>query len=289
MAKTDRNTPSKDITKVAGTAPNFLAQYVEEDTSLDTMNQFVSVPRLKLIQPMTDPQLKDLFGEGTCIVRPGDAVVCKKDETFLFVPQFFFTEWCLWGDRRDKESPAILGRTFDPTSEIAKKAGNKATRFEIYPGQEAKSDDDKWVKRYVQHFCFPGVIYGQHPLVGQAIVLSFERGEIGQGFNFINSIKMRRAEVEITPGESRSVKVPLWAQVWALTVKRRVNDQGNWYGFDFGPPEDAPNTITAEESDAFKAAHLELSRLHEDRRLVVDHGGQDEAVATDPPVDSGKF
>lgn len=267
----------QSITKVQGTDPNWLANYIEQDQSLQGMEEYRILPRIKVIQSMTDQNLKKMFGEGTIIIRPGDAVLWKDgDEPFLFVPLFFCVEFTKFADLRDKESGVVIvERSFDPTSDIAKKSRDSELRFEIYEGQEKKKDPMKY--RYVEHLRFFGVIYGSHQLAWQFIALSFERGEFGQGRNFISAIKMRKTRIG-----DKSVPVPLWSQVWALKGVFRDKGDKKWYGIDFVAPDDP--MINPGDAEQMFAFHKEMKELFEKQRLLVD-----EQQIEDNPGDSGEF
>lgn len=264
------------INKVEGVDPNYLQKYIEEDKSLDHLKEHRVVPRLKIIQPTTDADLKKSFGEGTVIVRPGDAMICKYEEdpeSFDFVPLFFFVEWAKWADLRATSGPMILDRSHDPTSELAIKAKDFTKRTEVYEGHDKLPENERNYYRYVEHLRFIGIIYGDHPLVGTPITLSFERGEWGQGKNFISAVTLRRQSVD-----GVSQPVPLWAQVWKLQPKFREPDASRkWYGFGFEPAD--PAIIAPDEAEAMLALHTEFKTLFEQQRLMV----QDEPA--EPPVD----
>lgn len=253
------------INKVEGVDPNFLAKYVEEDSSLDSLKEYRTVPRFKIIQPTTDNDLIKSFGVGTAIVRPGDAMICKHDEepsSFDFVPLFFFVEWAKWRALNDT-GPNCLDRSFDPTSELAAKSKTADTRKELYPNQEHLPEKERKYYSYVEHLRFIGILYGDHPLAGTPVTLSFERGEWGQGKNFISAISLRRQNIN-----GKSVPVPLWAQVWTLsTVYHNPDQTRKWYGFSFEAAE--PSIIRPEEADTMKSMHEEFKSLFESQRLVV--------------------
>jgi hypothetical protein len=264
MGRTDKTA----IKKVEGVDPSFLAQYAEDDKSLDGMGEYRVLSALRIIQNTSKKELKKAFGEGSVIIRPGDALVwAENDDPFLFVPQFFFVEFCKWSDLDDKESRNVLERTYNPTSDLAKRSRDPERRFEPYDGHEDRPDQDQWKYRYVEHLRFPGLIYGDHPLAGTPTTLSFERGEFGQGKNFISAIKLRKQRVEID-GEERNIPVPLWSQVWSLKVGHREIGSKQWFGFDF-VPADIPLIGETEHQDMYKA-YLELREDHEQKRLLVD-------------------
>lgn len=255
---------------------SYLTKFVANDTSMQGMEQYVLIPFVKIIQAMTGTELKQLFGEGAAILRPGDALIEKCEAPFQFVPIFFCDEFAKWADRKDKESPMIVERSFRPDSVIAKKAARADTRFEPYPGQEGKADKDQWKYRYVAHLRFFGVIFGDHPLAGTKCVISFDRGEFTQGRNFITAIQMRRVDID---GEK--VRVPLFAQVWQLYTKLRDRGEKKWIGFNFEVPEEG-GIVPEDMVGEFAEEHEMLKRAHQDNILRVD--GEDleeETVVTD--------
>lgn len=281
---------SKGIQRVAGTAPNFLAKYAAQDTSLDSMASMIRLARLKIIQSSTDADLKKAFGEGSCIIRPGDAVVWKDgDSPFLFVPLMFHVEWNKWADNKDKDNLIVEGPVYEEDHKIAKLSKDRDKRSELYPGHEGKPDREKMYYSYVEHLCWTGVIYGDHPLAGTEVVIGMERGEYYNGRNFINAISMRRQTVE-TPDETAEggvgqtrVKVPLWAQVWALQPSLRKGDLGNWYGLDFQPADNP--VIDNGDAEAFSARYAELTRLFREGKLKVVHSdeGNNQGKPADAP------
>jgi hypothetical protein len=264
--------------------PSFLSQYVEEDHSLDSLKEYRVVPRLKIIQSPSAQELKEAFGEGSVIVRPGDTMVCSykdrgSDEptSFVVVPVFFFTEFAKWKDLRDKtDSPNVLERTFDKSSIMAKRAADRNERYELYPGHDQLPDNEQRFYRYVQHFRFISIIYGAHPLCGTATVLSFERGEFGQGKNFISAISLRKIMTKDGPAP-----MPLWAQLWRFSVQYHdPSTDKKWYGYKF----QTEGSIQPEEAETFNNHHKEFAELFEQQRLVVDESGetdQEEVIPED--------
>lgn len=272
MAKMDRNNPAKKgIVKVPGSM-GWLAN-VETDDSLASLQTHVIVPRIKIIQQMSDSGLKEQFGEGTCIVRPGDTVLSHSGESFMFVPLFFFVEYCKWSDRKDTSNPMIVARSFDPSSDIAKRSQSSELRFELYEEDIKVKPEKQRRYRYVQHYNFVGVVFGEHNLAGTEVTLSFSRGEHGQGKNFITACTMRRQELDIEEGKTVRVPVPLWAQVWALTPSLRNRNEQKWFGLDFLPGE--PSIIPEELVEKHQTRHLELREAFDQRRLIVDGDGDD--------------
>lgn len=269
----------KGIQKVPGLGSNFLAQYASVDTSLDSMASLVMLPRLKIIQGQTAQDLKKQFGEGSVIVRPGDALCWRDgDAPFVFVPLHFHREWIKWADNKDKDNMIVEGPVYDETHAIALKSKDKNTRTEVYPEDAGKPDRERRYYSYVEHLCWTGVIYGDHSLAGQEVVLGMERGEFYNGREFINAISMRRQSIEVpdpnNPGSTITtrVKVPLWAQAWALQPSLREGEFGNWYGLDFQPADNP--VIDQADAEAFSARYAELSRLFREGKMKVVHSDE---------------
>lgn len=279
MAKTGKRNETA-IEKVDGSEPNFLAKYVDQDTSLDALKGYRVVPRLKVIQPTTSDDLRSTFGLGSVVIRPGDVLVCRANEdpkVFSFVPLFFFAEFCKWRDLKQAgQGSNVLERSFDPTSIVAKKSRNSKTRFELYEGHENRPEREQCKYRYVEHLRFIGVIYGEHELTGVPVTLSFERGEYGQGTNFISAISLRRMRVDNVPKP-----MPLWSQVWDFSmIYHNPDPMKKWYGFKFEPAE--PSTIEEGDAEFMFGQHKELKELYEKQRLLVDDDDVPDEETTDP-------
>lgn len=271
-----QNSPrtESEAQKVKGVDANYLAQYIETDNSLDGLKEHRTVPRFKLIQATTERELKENFGEGSVIVRPGDALICKfeaEPRSFEFVPLFFFVEWAKWRSLKGT-GPMILERSHDASSNIAVRSKSVETRTQLYEGHETLEEKARLYYSYVEHLRFIGVIYGDHPLVGTPVTLSFERGEWRQGKNFISAVSMRRQRITVRnengDATSESKQVPLWAQIWRLkTVHHAPDAERTWYGFHFEAPE--RSIILPAEAEAMKALHEEYKELFAKQRLMV--------------------
>lgn len=262
------------VRKVSGVSAA-LAAYTEDDHSMDEMAELVILPRIKLIQSMSDSALKKKFGEGSAVVLPGDAVVVDAQGdgvgAFEFTPLLFYQEFCKWRDLKDKQRPSVVERSFDGASATAANCKDWDRRFEVYEGDEKKKPDQQRNFRFVHHLRFIGLISGDHELSGTTAIISFERGEFQNGRSFISAIRMRKITVpEEFEGEMIDVRkpCPLWAQVWQFSVSERPGEQGSWFGFDF----EAADKPMIEESDIdrMREAHEEYAELHKKNRLRVE-------------------
>ncbi len=280
--------PGKDLTKIdAPTLPAYLQNEAEGDESLDTMQEFRVIPRIKIIQALASTELLELFDAGDIIVSPLNQMICKhekgEDKFFSIVPLLFYPEWCKWSDRKDSDAAAILERSFDVTSEVAKKSKDARTRFEGYGG--TKEDGGyKLHARYVEHLNFIVVIYDpSHELHMETLALSYSRGEYYAGANLCSAASTRGAV---------GARAPLWSQVWDLVPKYRVRGENKWWGMDHCTPEldedeNSRAFITEEEVPVFKELHEQMFEMHSKRLIVVDHsGGDDEEEPSDDDAES---
>lgn len=269
MVRTDTG-----LSKVDGVDENYLAKY-EEDHSLDAMDEYRILPRHKMIQSTTLQALKDNFGEGSIILQPGNVLIWKRgDNPFQFVPLLFFVEWLKWADRRDANF--VLGRTMNPTDEIAKKAKDPKRRFEVYDGHEERDEADQWQYRYVQTFRYVGIIYDtNHPLNETLLTLSFERGEFSTGQNLINAVKMQKVTIKVmSPDEEgnpvvKQISVPLFGQIWSVKASLRERPNKKWWGLDVQVLE---TRVPSSDIEEMESLHKEYKKAKDAERLVVEEG-----------------
>lgn len=261
------------VKKVGLDAPSWLVDVAKEnESSLDAVRAHRQLQRAKIVQGMTRRlELKQRFGEGAVLVQPGDVLLAKLDEPFLFVPLFHFTEFSKLAHIDDASSGMFQARTFDERSELARRARDGNLRSEPY-GPKDKDGKHLYSYRYVEHLVFPGIIYGAHPLAGTVIAISFERGEFFNGTSFCSAILLRRVG---------GVSAPLWSQVWELRSRLHKNRVGQqWYGFDFFTPEQP--FILEEESVSFREQHEELKRQFQSKLIEVDRSDVADDVAVAP-------
>lgn len=262
MAKNNR-IDNTDIVKVD---PTFLTEYIEDDHSLDSLKQYKSLPRLKVIQSMST-ELKNQFGEGSVIVRPGDAMVAELGQPFCLVPLFHFTQFIKWRDLKDKDGPAVVETSFDPMSDLGQRAQDPDLRRKMYDGDEDAKKPRFF--RFVEHIRFASVIYGDHELAGSHVVLSFEKGDYWHGRNFVEAIKLRRATVQ--KGDKKQlVQVPLWSQVWQFTPEVFNGKEGDWVRLRYEAPTEVDPIIDPQYAEQFRSAFLEYKDFFEAERLRVD-------------------
>lgn len=268
LSRTD--TPS-EITKVGSSGPDWMQNVDETESSLETMQEYRVLSRLKIVQGTTKMEVKDAAGgEGVAIAVPSMMVLAPKNEEFQVVPIFGFTEFCLWSDMEDASTQTIMERSFDKGGELAALCRDPAKREEAY-GEGRKEDGSRFMKRYVEHLCFASMVYDKDSdLFGTPLVLSFQKGEFNQGKNWISAMMLRKAGGK---------PVPMWGQVWSF--KTNFRDRGpkkKWWGLDFSIPE--VSYIEGEEVPAFRALYQELKEDFLKNKLAVDRSDGDDAPAT---------
>lgn len=285
-----------EIVKVSGVDPAILAKYGEINT-FKGMEEYVILSYMKMVQPTSDSVIKDRFGEGTLILRPGDAVITRSAKStehledareFEFNPHFFWVQYDHYSDLKDTDSRVILETTFDSKHTIAVKARDPEQRNEIYPGHESKKKP--WQYRFVESLNFVGEICGDHELAGTACVLRFQRGEYGVGKGFISATTQRRMSIPGPEGLEDPVRVncPLFAQRWTFTPGWREPDaEKKWWGLDYIAASQPQ--IDDDDFERCGEAHLEYKRLHEADILRIDSTENGDAESNEDVEAAEKF
>lgn len=252
-----RNAKPGEMVSVGGNAPpDWAAAYLQDDKSLDTLKKHKLVPRLKIVQALSPEALKDAHGEGSAVLAPANALVCRKGESFDFVPLFFFVEYMKWSDRNDKESLAIVSRSFDQGSELARRALDPELRQELYDPERPKG----FSYAYQEHLNWIGYIHGNSPLAGNEVCISFARGEHKHGKAFIGACALRG--------------VPLWMNVFRFTIGKHTSGDNTWWGLDYSSPDNP--FIAQEQAEEFKAQHELLASQFAEQLITTDYADVDE-------------
>lgn len=235
---------SKNELQVKEERPNFLAQ-VEGDSSTDSLDQFMQVSMIKLVQKQSANELLEEFGMGQPILNPEMIPI---PSPFKFVPVLFYPQWMKWAPLESGEG--ILDSSLDPHSEVARKAQNRATWFE-------DRDDGKGKNRYVEHLNFIVLLPEVH---SAPVVLSFAKGEHRTGRRLANLIKVRNA--------------PIYSGVYTATPKLRPPRSGNqWYGFDI---DNAGWVSSQEEFDTYKAIYEDVKARQD--KIAIDFESGDDPI-----------
>ena len=231
---------------------------------------------------MSDTELKDKFGEGSAILRPSNLLIAEKKGKFLFVPLFFYTVFKQWADRADTTA-MVVESTYDPTHPVAKKARDSKQWTQPYEEDLAKDPGDQRKYRFVEHLCFVGIIY-DGDFAGERCLISFQKGDFFVGRGFATGAQMRKVTID-----DQKKTVPLWAQVWEMTIALRDKNGNKWWGFDPGsPPDGIEPIIDADHYEAHAAAYAELAEAHKNNTLRID-GEEDDPDEKIPNSGDGEF
>ena len=258
----------QDIAISSNVRPDWLVE--DKTMGTDELSQFIIPPRLVITQPLSNTPL-DRYPVGTPIIMPAEEVIGEFDrdelclvEPFYVVPLFFFTEYTIDNPREIAAAHgAVRERTFDPTSQIAIKAGNPKLRE--FPCPEKPDKMCKYVARLNY------VLYLMSEQHSQAVLFTFKKGEFRNGMAFNSLIKARKA--------------PLFSCQFAADVGFRENEQGKWYGLDVSnPPEQVGGWVTNKELyDQFKEEHLRFAEAHANKLILPDLENEDGTSASAGP------
>lgn len=269
--------------------PEFMQGTAKEDYGLQDALQYVRPPRIKIVQPLSRPQIKDLFNDGDAIAVPTLQLLAANQldmqtkkpsgvgEPFLIVPIFFYPEFCVWNPLplvNSGQLPTIRERSLDSRSAIAIRAKSQ-NREDVCP----ESPNEKI--KYVEHLNFI-VMPLDGDFFGTPLVASFSKAEFKTGSSFCAALQMRRA--------------PIYGCVFQFQVKKRSNQKGTWYGFDITNPQ-PPASPWLGQNDAelykwLQERHVEFREAHSAGLLQADYDDEtatlDGSAAPVAPV-SGEY
>jgi hypothetical protein len=246
-----------------------------EHDSLATMRHHRTLARVSVIQAMTASELKTKYGEGSLVLVSGEKALCKVGERVSLVPLLFFDEYISWNDRKDKASPMIEAKSFDPASLVGSKALDPKRWEEKYGAK------NEFLRRNSHHLNFVCVVYGEHELQGMPVTLSYSRGGFRKGKALIDAIKMRRIQGQ---------QVPLYGCVFSFAPEVARDREGHEYWVAGFRNPDAPASpwISPEHAPIAEALHKELLKDYLSRDLSVKHeeavaaeGGDSDGIARD--------
>jgi hypothetical protein len=252
--------------------PDFMK--VEGDTSTDAVQQYIRPSRIKVVQSLSDDEVKKTFGVGSVILSPANILIrkVKRDsngepmlgatEPIRFTPIFMFTEFCTWNPIAAKGSrPPVIARSFDPKSDIAQKARDFKSRTERHP------ENSDWEVTHCEHINFIIRLLDFSDEFDEACLLTFSRGEFKAGTDFASLIKMRRG-------------VPLYGSVYELNLVQRKNAKGSWLGLDVSNPVENPYVNEAQFAQ-FKEEYEFFKEKHAAAQIQPDYEPYDEGETID--------
>lgn len=255
--------------------PAFMAGTAREDFGLQDALQYVRPPRVKIVQPLSRPAIKEQFNDGDAIVVPTMQLLAPVEidaqtkrpsgngSPFLVVPIFFYPEFCVWNPLSLVNAgtlPTIRERSLDSRSPIAIRAKSQ-NREDICPENPTEKI------KYVEHLNFI-IMPLDGEFFGTPLVVSFSKAEFKTGSSFCASLQMRRA--------------PIYGCVFQFQVKKRNNQKGTWFGFDITNPA-PPSSPWLGENDGelfawLKERHIEFREAHKNGLLQADYEDETQTI-----------
>lgn len=257
MSKVKASVPQPQAAGLPTVAPEWMLTEPQADFGVSELVKYIVPPRLKVVQPLSNTELKTVFNEGDAVIVPQMSLLAPikltdnhkpsielGGEPFNFIPVFFFAEWLTWNPIEMKGAlPAIRDRSLDPKSPLAFKARSQATWFEPCP---EKRDFNV---RHVEHLNFLVMLVGEHELADTPFIISFSRSGHKDGSNLAQLIKMRKA--------------PIYGCQFEGRVTWRENSKGQWWGVACTNPSTVPSFVTDQALyNALKAKNKEFAEAH---------------------------
>lgn len=263
------------ITKVSGSAalvpPEFMVN--EPLVGLEGMREYVVPPRIQLIQKSSDDDKLRRFSPGDVVAFPAGVTLNPMGDGgsnpgFIFVPVFFFVEFCEWNPISLRgQVPAVRTRTFDPASELAARCKDP-NRWEM-----PHPDKPGLTVRNVEHLNFLVKILKPGGL-GELMLLSFAKSEHFAGRTLCSLIKMRKA--------------PPFGCVFLAKTTQKQNAQGSWFGIDVsnpGPDDWPSGWVDKKIYEELNELFIESEKVYKNALIRPDYGDQTD---TDPVVSTPK-
>lgn len=252
---------------ISATLPDYMKN---EPTGTELIGQYVTPPRIAIVQPLSDAEVKKAYGETACYASPSNELILpawvdtNPAPVVRFVPIFFFPEFIEWNPRGVQGLNAIRSRTTDPKSELAQKCKSFETGIRNYPCPEKP---EKLI-RCQEHLNFV-IMLLDHSLTGIPMMMSFSRTGHKDGRKLCDTIRMRRA--------------PMYGLIFDLSIGPRSNDEGAWYGFDVRGTiaENGMSAFVDEEwFNYLKVMHLQMVKDYELGMLQAQYEESADEAAT---------
>lgn len=249
--------------------PDFIRTETETH-GLATLRQYIVPPRLKIVQGASAAELKQQFGEGSVLLMPGKdhlkAVVhnaggqpTEWGEDIIITPLLFFPEWIAWNPLSTKGVlPSIAERTLEYQSLLARKCQNQATWYEECAAApiDPKTKQKPQI-RNTEHLNFIVFIHDEPSLETTPIILSCSRTSHQCGTTLAGLAQSRNAS--------------LFAGRYRLRAHQTTNTQGTFWKWEVDNLPEGNTWVTAEQYDAFKQIHSNLTAAHEARLIKPEY------------------
>lgn len=213
--------------------------FMDEDAGagIEKLAEFITPPRIKVIQKQSSEELQKQFGKSAVILSPQGFLISppaaddKTGEPFYIIPLLFFVEWALLNPYALKGTlPYFRERTRDPLSPIAVKSRRAETRDEPCP------ENPKLMCKNAEFLNFIVVIAGEGDFSGLPCVMSFSKGDHKSGSSFAALLQARCGKKKLGP-DGKLHGTPIYGcQFRANTQWRPGSGAGDYFGIDITNP-----------------------------------------------------
>lgn len=274
---TDQPVEEKPVNQLSThLAPAFMAE--DGVAGTEELRKYVLPPRLLVMQAQQKPPL-DRFNPGAMVLMPDERIIVDFDRAeqasvkpIIFVPIFHFVEFTVDNPIEIHASHGkIRQRTFDPTSDIAKRAQSRDKSVRQFVCPEMKDKMCKYVVR-LNYLWFLLTSEGEEP-VNAPCMITFKSTGMNDARSLNTLITAR--------------KKPIYGCQFAAEVGSRSNDKGKWYGVNItNPPVGvSPWVEDPELYGSLKQAHEDARDAHAQQLFEFTEDHYDEGSSIDPNAD----
>jgi len=255
-------------------APSFMQG--DAQMGLDLVMQKIRPPFAKIVQKQSGDDLIAQFGIGAIILTPDNTlVIAPGGAPVRIVPIFFFSEFLkVSGIELKGQEDFIAARSTDPSSDIARRCGNKDLWYEDHPKYPG-SDGHRY--RYIESLNFMCLFQEAHLQSSLPFVLPFNKGNYGKGQQLCNQISMRRR--------------PIFGGVFELSIDPVMgeNAKGTWRKWLTNSPPERTWIEDEAEYQSYKALHLSLKEAHSRGNIDLNYDDDLQTVDAGPTVAAGTY
>ena len=242
---------------------NQIIQYNGAEDFADVRQQDIITPYLRL-QQFTSPGVQEgKFTAGDYIISGEDKVAIKRGEAGWILPIMWWLQWIEWHpDRNAPKDKRMLGKSFDPQSSLAARAG----RFDKVIGADGK--EKIAVTEYYNFIVLLPELTGNFD---EMFVFGFSKSSHKVGKQWINRLR------KIRLGEAIA---PIWSNLWSLgsTLEKNANNE-KYMVPSIGAVRPVDKAWFPHLNDISTAAKQRKSEFA-DRAANAEAGGEHEKEAT---------
>jgi hypothetical protein len=265
---TQSNNGALTVRDVSANVPAHLQQRMEmqayQPAGIQDLLAVVRPPFVKIVQGSSDKTLKQTFAEMSVLAVPGNDMIAQPGQPIYFTPLLFFIEYLCLNDIKLKgNGQFILARTFDKTSDVAKRALNPELRRQRIEngGQAVLVNGEPVFMTYQEAFNFIVALHGV-PNITEPVIISFRSAEQKTGRRLASLINRRHCDI--------------YAGIYEARVNIHRNPQNDWYGFDIDNAVLGNGWVQDPKQFAeYEAAHVMLAKMHQERKIQMDYGDDD--------------